>query len=689
VWPLASDLIEQLELLERSSADSSFWARSVIAQLERLSTLDSLSSGDARQTLQSLHDLAEPVRDAAAPNLPSRDRTLRLRAGYGLVRRLALWDTVSEIAEHPASSTVPSLDSAALSAAVHNVETLLSKSAAGKPWRTYLRYNELRALDASLTQDQRELARDVLRRLDSARLDEHQHRFLSSPPFQKLAAALRPAVQEEVGLSELLQAVEEHEAGSDSLTSGRIAGIYQVMRWSLDDRTIQLADLLNSNYRNANVRVAISAELLNRFVPGPQMIAEPVVDNIRGADVVGRSESLTRLRIVLLPDRLRWRLGLEARGAVASETESSKGPARFWNDGLGEFNARKLITVDRRGMSVASAEAQANANSHLRDFETDYDPIPLFGPLARSIARQQYEDERQSAQSEIERKISWKASSRLNHEVDSRIAQAEQEFQQKLLLPLDRLNLEPTPVAMETTDRRLIVRYRLAGPHQISAHTPRPQAPGNSLLSLQLHESVLNNSLENLKLDNRRVELRTLYVEMLRRFDTKPVSIPEDLPENVTVHFAEHDAVRIANEDGRVKLTIRLKELNHADEHVWHNFQVTAYYRPSDDQLEANLVRDGILELSGERLHQRDRFALRTIFAKVLSKNRRLSLVNRQLLMRPQLADLQVTQFIVQDGWIGVALGPKSDNMRPAPVPSEPEHEVTRRPLRNLFPGHR
>src|SRR4029079_18933103 len=103
-------------------------------------------------------------------------------------------------------------------------------------------------------------------------------------------------------------------------------------------------------------------------------------------------------------------------------------------------------------------------------------------------------------------------------------------------------------------------------------------APSNSMVSLQLHESMFNNTLENLKLADRRVDLRTLYVEMLRRFDAKEINIPDDLPEDVTVQFADHDPVRIHCDEGRVKLTIRLMELDHAERHTWHDFEVHGYY---------------------------------------------------------------------------------------------------------------
>lgn len=695
VWPHAEALHRQLALLAEASPADALWAKRVQVQLNALVAIDSLASPQVAPVLNQLAELVDEVDRDVTPQIPSRERTLRFRAAFALARRLAVWGVVAQLAA-AGSDTLPApvFTRSELAASLADIDQLLRTVRSGKSWSTYLHLAELNRLAAGNAlpdAEARELAREVLRRLDSPRLEKQQHEFLSREPFCRLADTLRPAAQDPIDWAGLLARLEERESADSSLVAGQIAEMYQIIRWSADDAQLRLADAVNDNHRNANVRIALSAELLNRFIPPPQIMAEKVVDNVRGADVVGRSESVARLRIVLLPDRLRWKLGLEAQGNVASETESSKGPARFWNDGLGQFNARKILTLDRRGLAVARAQAHADSEAYLNYFETDFDGFPLIGHLARSIARNQYESEQPYARQEVSEKISRRASQRLDQEVDQRIVNAEREFKQQLIAPLDRLNLEPTPVDMETTDRRLIVRYRLAGPHQLAAYTPRPQAPGNSMVSMQLHESMFNNTLENLKLDNRRVDLRTLYVEMLRRFDAKQIKIPDDLPEDVTVHFAERDPVRISCEEGRVKLTIRLKELDHAETHTWRNFEVHGYYRPSDNQLEANLVRDGNLELAGEELKLGDQIALRSIFAKVLSRNRQLSIVNKQLLTRPQLADLQVTQFVVQDGWIGVALGPKSDNLRPQPTPvtDTEETEVTRRPLRNLLHGMR
>src|SRR5262249_33968105 len=162
---------------------------------------------------------------------------------------------------------------------------------------------------------------------------------------------------------------------------------------------------------------------------------------------------------------------------------------------------------DRRGIKLFSAEAEANANNDLNDFETDFDGIPLFSGLVRAIARNQYDASQPAAKVEVEGKIIVRATSQLDREVAEKMEKARQDFQVKMLKPLRDLNLEPAAVDMQTTRERLIARYRVAARDQVSAQTPRPQAPSDSMLSVQIHESAMNNVLEELNLQGRRIEL--------------------------------------------------------------------------------------------------------------------------------------------------------------------------------------
>jgi hypothetical protein len=208
---------------------------------------------------------------------------------------------------------------------------------------------------------------------------------------------------------------------------------------------------------------------------------------------------------------------------------------------------------------------------------------------------------------------------------------------------------------MSTTQQRVIARYRLAADNQLGAQTPRPQAPGDSLLSVQLHESALNNTLANLKLEGRRTELHELYRELAMIFERPELEVPEGIPEGVVVQFADEDAIRVRCDDSQVMLTIRIAELK-SGRSKWNDFSVRAFYVPDAEQLNANLVRQDTLQIMGERIGER--LPLRVIFSKVLSKSRTFNLINKRLSENPNLADCRVNQFVINDGWIGVGIGP-------------------------------
>ena len=103
------------------------------------------------------------------------------------------------------------------------------------------------------------------------------------------------------------------------------------------------------------------------------------------------------------------------------------------------------------------------------------------------------------------------------------------------LQPLHKLALNPVALDMQTTEERMVARYRLAGFHQLAAHTPRPQAPANSVLSVQIHESALNNLLDQFGWAGREANFRDLHRELGELFRRQNWTLPEDFPDDVTV----------------------------------------------------------------------------------------------------------------------------------------------------------
>jgi hypothetical protein len=678
-WPEAKALLEQVHGAAQAMPAAASWGERVTSSLSHLAGLPSLADPAVSAELSNLRSLADEAKVLAQSATDDQSRSKILRAGYAIVRRLVIWDMVYGLASSGNLSAAPIVDHHAWSAALHEVDSMLQATGAAANWRKYL------LIDRALTDfdshnctpaDQRQLARDMLYRLHSTQLSREQEKFLNSPAFEALDEQLEARAAQTPDLTALISAIERHESEHSVPAARNLAMEFDIIRWSTDAEVRELAEAVNAYYRNANVRVALSIALVNRMIPPQNPQVEAVEDNIVGAWVSGQSQTSTNVRVTLVPDKQKWNLSLEADGQVATDTSSSKGPATFFQHGWSFFKARKKITMDCRGIRAYSAEADANANSDLQDFATEFDGVPLLGGLVRNIARNQYEAAQPQAKMETEGRIIQRASSQLDSQVTERLEKSKQDFQLKILKPVRDLNLEPTPVDLETTADRLIARYRIAAREELGAYTPRPQAPSDSMLSVQLHESAMNNVLEQLHLGGRKIELAELYKEMAERFAPgKKVEVPEDLPENVFVTFAEDDPIRVDCQDGRVRLTIHITELvQQGTRNRWTNFSVHAYYAPSADQLDANLYRDGIIELIGDNrpLPLGQRTGLTAIFARVLSRNRKLHIINQQLAAAPQLRDQQVTQFVIHDGWVGVALGPKAPDrqaiMHPRPA---------------------
>ena len=657
-WPIPADLVRKLDELNEHPSCAAWVARTRFT-LEQLHQTESLTDGKVPQFLDNLEGGVVEAQQLARQADSAALRTKILWARHALLRRVTIWQQVRQAA---LGSTTPvaivSPDDSQLRRQLSAIEQQVELTRHADQWRSYLLLDELRQqLESGNTAERRQVARKILSRLESPRLDQRQRELLSQSPFAELSRELRAWANEPIDYLALLDDLEAFEENGRTNSARALARYYQAMRWSSNPAIAQLGRALDVHYRNANVRLAVSGQLVNRLLPDIDATDEEIQESIAGAWVSGTSRTETELRAVLIPDNTHWRIGVEASGAVESETAANAGAATFYNDALSHYLARKLLLVDPNGVRVWRAEAEADSEADLTGVRTDFDRVPIIGWLARSIAIDEHNSRFPWARRAAEERLAAHASARLDKEVHERLIEADEEFDKYLYEPMKKLKLNPVALDLHTTEERLVGRYRLAGSQQLGAYTPRPRAPGDSLLSVQIHESAMNNILEQLKLEGQKTELRQLFRDLAATFARPDLEIPDDIPDNVTVKFATQEAIRVRCADGRVTVTMRIAELRADSRNKWRNFIVRAYYVPDSTQLHANLVRDGIIELAGRRITSRDRIALSGIFNKVLSRSQPFNLVNEQLAESPNLQDLTVTQFVINEGWIGVALG--------------------------------
>ena len=679
-WPMPLALYAQLDELAKN-ATTRQWAEEIRRLFDDLGPALALESGRANDEvsstfarLRALNDKADSATDRMEDDILAEQ--LR-RASYSLRRRLDLWQLASGIDAPNQGDDTSYLDAGRLAMVLTKVESLVGDTDRGAAWRDFLLIDALRSLadeDKNTISDtaddngredwaakarRRMLAGEVLTRVARCKLSENQQQFLTRDPFMQLGTELRRITDGAFDRRELVRRLEEYEAKNLPGEGRWLADESLRLAVSEDARKKALGRQLARHYCNPNLRIALTEDLLNRLMPRQTAELAHVRDTVLGTPVRGRSLTETEVAIRLIPDPHRLLLALEISGDVASLTNSSSGPATFRTESTSRYVARKPMEITTAGIALWPAEVTEVSNAmRLRSLQTNYDGIPLIGAIVQNMALSSHDSKREEVKREIKRKVATKAKQRIDAEADERLNQTSQRLKDRVLQPLENLAIVPEMIAAETDEKRLVMQLRLASDQQIAAHTQRPWAPLDSLMSLQIHQTAMNNVLGGLGLDGDTLTLKELRDRIAAKFNAPSLLDDENKHDDVKITFASRDSVRIDCSDGRIAVTLSIARLE-SEQQVWKHFQVRAYYRVEVDGLSATLVRDGSIRMVGRRVSTGSQLAIRSIFARVFSKNAGRQLVPERILNNSNMADQVITQFEIEDGWVALAMGPR------------------------------
>ncbi len=665
-WPEPTQLLDRLDAVAWD-CDTGPWARRAIRRVRRLN-----SASSPEELLSIFERLDASVREAArlAAGLEDFDLAARLRqAQHALDRRVALWRLAQKAGG--LSTTVHDpvrVGVTRLSECLGRAADMPGDPAVVRQWTEYLELDAVEQLIADKAPNDRQAlqtqARRTLRRLDHPGLSLDQRALLAGEPFVQLRSELRRQAAEPLDLRAVLAHVEQYECTGTPHDAQRVTEDRMLLERSPKAAQRELASLLAARYRDANVRLVVTGEMIERMLPDREPEFQWVRDRVMGTPVRGQSLTSAELGVRLIPDSSRLRMTLEVEGLVSALTKSKTGPATFWSDSQSVYVATKEVEVGPAGLRVSPAEVDVDNAIRLRSVSTTLDVIPLIGAVAQEVAQSQHEKSQPEMRREVERKVARQASRKIDEEVDGRLDELEAKLRDRVFAPLAGLSLSPKLVDCRTTEARMTVRLRLAHDDQLAGHTCRPWAPSDSLVSCQVHESALNNAIQRMGLDGGTFTLAEVRSRLAEALHAPEILENDPGRDDVQVTFAAADAVRVRCREGRLAVHLSIARLSKSPS-VWKDFQVRAVYRPNAEGLRAELVRDGIVELDAA-YSLRSQIPLRGVFSKVFHRDEAWKLTPDRLADDPRMADLAVTQLVIEDGWIGIALGPRRAESRPA-----------------------
>ena len=462
------------------------------------------------------------------------------------------------------------------------------------------------------------------------------------------------AGQTDAETSRLLEALEQFEAGPTPAHAATITSALAAIRATSFSRAKDLVKAVGDHYLAPNVRVAVHQQFVERMLPEATVDSGPMQDFVLGRKVRGTRTVEQSTTVRFLPDADEIRFELLVNGEVDSRTVTESGPVAIHTRGAASFTVRKPVSLSTAGLTFGNAMGRASNDSRVAGIETNFDGVPIMGPLMRNIARSQVDESREEAAREVNGKIIVRACREVDQQAEPKFTEIAARIRARLWEPLVRLGLDPQPVALETTDTQATVRLRLAASTQLAAHTPRPRAPADAMLSMQVHQSTLNNTCERFALAGRSVEVQELIREVCGKLGVEP-RLPDDMPEGVNITFAAEQPLRVECREGLIHVRIALDAIE-SGRRNWYDIVAHVAYRPKPTGLQVALEREGPVQLSGPNHQGRLEIPLRTIFGKIFPKERPIPLLPPTIVENPRLAAVKAVQATCADGWFALAL---------------------------------
>lgn len=634
----ATQTLQLLTLLTEESDVRSFESGVLLGQLDEKRT----------ELLQLVAIIEQRFPDLAS----SQVLTSRLhRLAYDMEKRLAVWIPLQRMA------TVASMtdqDPAFQLASSRK----LSFDHLDDGWKQFLHLDELERVSRSLKPDRgqhQEVARKALGRIYSPSLDDAQAAYLQQVLDPSTIAEIRQLASGEVNQHKLIKAIEWHDRQPSGVAANYINNQFQNLLWSDSEIDRQTAAQIQAHYRNANFRLTVSRDILNQLIPPTPAMDQPVRDRVLGANVHGQSRIQNRLSVNLIPDPERLHLQLQTDGHVDSDTVATRSGFAVRNTGLARFQAFKRLAIDRFGkVEGHQPTAQAQSSQRLVNIKSKLDPFPVVNWIARRIAQKKVAEGAPQTASYTEKKIEDSAIEQLESGVDEKLMLMQAWLRTNLYNPLVAMDLDPEALQMATTNRRLVMRYRLAGIDQMAANTARPVDSESDYLGIQLHQSLLNNMVERIEIHSREFTPQTLLQHLSDVIGFKNEEAMAEANKDANFEFANYDAIRIDLQDEKICIEMNLKSLQVGKGKKWRNITIASTYLPVVQGEKINLVQDGMVRVKGKGFRLGDQIAVRAIFTVLLPKSYSFDAVPQRLQQNLNGARLEVAKLQIADGWLGL-----------------------------------
>ncbi|MDR3234975.1 MAG: hypothetical protein LBT46_15160 [Planctomycetaceae bacterium] len=429
-------------------------------------------------------------------------------------------------------------------------------------WKTALKLAELKAALEKNT-------------LDETLVDEVQNTLYSNKEGIRwtLFDALRSALRRYQNIDKLLKNnnydkqlvnvldnlpkyVSQYNAVSSPLYAEAIT---EVTGW-LDDislfepRTAGLAALTRSAVSGVNVRLQISEDFIKAGFGQSVSETFDIDDDILGTKVVGSGTVNGRSTAELANSRDTAAIKVILNADMQSDTKGSHPPVTLKTHTTGTLSGEKDVVFSAEAVTTKPAKAQANLKPEISDVRIN--ACRIIKPFVRMQIGSQKEDSKAEAELRAARRLSR----RLDEQIDPRIAELNEQYQ-NIRQPLVKAGLFPKVWNLSSSEDAVDWSILLATQNQPSAPQQTPSSATGSGLTVQIHQSAINN-LASTFLAGNFIDEEKSAKRIAQYFKNKPKFLERQSDVSpAKVSFGQKAPVDVSFADNKIKVVVRLEDI--------------------------------------------------------------------------------------------------------------------------------
>lgn len=412
----------------------------------------------------------------------------------------------------------------------------------------------------------------------------------------------------------------------------------------------RLVGQILADHRQPNLIISVSSGMTMHAVQEPVDDTRPVEDVILGTQICGTARTTGTVTIYPAPCANSGQLNILMNAIACSSNTGYNGPATILSRGATSVQVVRPLFITREGLTAGPSVASCSTSTVIDDIQTR-------SRLVNRIAWKKAGQSKSEAESVASDHAETRAETSFDERTQTLINEANQNFREKFLTPLARLDANPETFEFSSHESALRIDARVAKGWHFAAASPPPTVPNYDVV-VRLHDTFVGNASENVL-----GGFTLTDVKLAQLMQDLTGNVPEELQitedkDEWSITFASYQPFGMEVSGNQVRIIVRAKRFSRGDRVIRNSVDISATYMVERTAKGTKLVRQGDVAVDFRKQKgtlNTQQIAFRGFMRKKFENLFKPEFVSEGLEPKGKFARigrLQIAQIVAENGWL-------------------------------------